>query len=85
MILKSHARVVPIYFPGQNSRWFQIANKISITIRQGLLLHEIAHSMKKPQKPVIGPMIDRDEINPWLKDPRGFMNNLRERTLSLRE
>lgn len=85
MILKSRAKVVPIYFPGQNSRWFQIANKISVTIRQGLLLHEIAHAMKKPQKPVIGSVIDRDEIDPWLKDPRGFMSNLREKTLALRE
>ena len=28
MILKSKAKVVPVYFPGQNSRWFQIANKL---------------------------------------------------------
>lgn len=84
MILKSNATVVPIYFPGQNSRWFQMANKISVTIRQGLLLHEIAFAMKKPQKPVIGHPIGRDEIEPWAHDPRGFMENLRKRTLSLR-
>lgn len=85
MILKSDAKVVPIFFPGQNSRWFQWANKVSITIRQGLLLHEIAHAMKKPQKPVIGPAIDRDGIEPWQKDPRGFMAHLRDLTLSLRQ
>jgi len=85
MILKSQARVVPIYFPGQNSRWFQIANKVSITVRQGLLLHEIAYAMNKAQKPVIGQPIERAEIDPWAKDPRGFMAHLRKTTLGLRE
>jgi len=83
MILKSQARVVPIFFPGQNSRWFHIANKLSVTVRQGLLLHEIAYTMNKPQKPVIGPAIARDEIDPWAKDPRGFMQYLRNKTLNL--
>ena len=85
MILKSRARVVPIYFPGQNSRAFQIANKLSITLRQGLLLHEIAHAMDKPQKPVIGRPLERAEIDPWMKDPRGFMAHLRDLTLALKE
>lgn len=85
MILKSKARIVPIYFPGQNSRWFQMANQFSITVRQGLLLHEIAHAMDKPQKPVIGSAIDRDQIDPWLNDPRGFMAYLRETVLGLKE
>lgn len=85
MILKSDAKIVPIFFPGQNSRWFQWANKISDSMRQGLLLHEIAYAMKKPQKPVIGPPIDRDQIEPWQSDPRGFMAHLRDMTLALRE
>lgn len=85
MILKSDAKVVPIFFPGQNSRWFQIANHLSLTIRQGLLLHEIVHAMKKPQKPVIGEVIGREEVAPWQGNPRGFMAHLRDRTLALRE
>src|SRR6056297_3374093 len=40
MIRRSGARVVPIFFPGSNSRWYQMANRISATLRQGLLLHE---------------------------------------------
>lgn len=85
MILKSRAQVVPIFFPGQNSRWFQIANHLSLTIRQGLLLHEIVHAMDKPQKPVIGTPVGRGEIDVWQANPRGFMAHLRERTLALRE
>ncbi|PWE32537.1 acyltransferase [Maritimibacter sp. 55A14] len=85
MILKSDAKIVPIFFPGQNSRWFQIANKLSLTVRQGLLLHEIVHAMKKPQKPVIGEALDRDSVKAWQGNPRGFMAHLREHTLGLRE
>lgn len=84
MILKSETKVVPIFFPGQNSRWFQMANKFSITVRQGLLLHEIVYAMKKPQSPKVGHPIDRDEIDPWLENPRGFMAHLRDLTLALR-
>lgn len=83
MILRSAARVVPIYFPGQNSRWFQIANRISPTLRQGLLLHEVAHALNRPQSPVIGAPIGRPEIEPWGANPRGFMAWLREQTLAL--
>lgn len=85
MILKSKAQVLPIFFPGQNSRWFQIANKLSITIRQGLLLHEIAHAIGKPQKPEIGEPIGREVIDKWTDDPRGFMAFLRDTTLALRK
>jgi len=54
MIRRSGATVVPMRFPGQNSRAYQIANKISPMLRQGLLLHEIVHSCNKPQGPVVG-------------------------------
>ncbi|HBT01967.1 MAG TPA: acyltransferase, partial [Citreicella sp.] len=40
MIQRSGATVVPVYFPGQNSRAYQLANRISPTLRQGLLIHE---------------------------------------------
>lgn len=85
MILKSRAKVVPIRFPGQNSRWFQMANQFSVTVRQGLLLHEINHARRKPQSPKIGTPVERSEIDPWMNDPRGFMAQLRELTLALKD
>ncbi|MCF2905725.1 lysophospholipid acyltransferase family protein [Octadecabacter sp. CECT 8868] len=85
MIKRSGATVVPCYFPGFNSRWYQIANKISGTLRQGLLIHEIAHAFDKPQKPVIGAPIPPEEVAERSKDPRAFMAWLREHTLSLKE
>lgn len=83
MILKSDAVVLPIRFPGQNSRWYQWANRISPTLRQGLLLHEVAYALNKPQAPIIGSPFDREQIAQWSSNPRGFMSWLRETTLAL--
>ncbi|MEL0121641.1 MAG: lysophospholipid acyltransferase family protein [Paracoccaceae bacterium] len=84
MIQRSNAEVLPIFFPGSNSRLYQIANQISATLRQGLLLYEIAHAFNKPQSPVIGHVISRDKISKWSDNPRGFMSWLRDETLRLR-
>ncbi len=83
MIRRSGAQVVPIYFPGANSRWYQMANCISATLRQGLLLHEVVKSCNKPQKPVVGKPITEERLKMLETDPRGFMTWLREHTLSL--
>ncbi|WP_171102825.1 lysophospholipid acyltransferase family protein [Ruegeria sp. HKCCD7255] len=83
MIRRSGARVVPIFFPGSNSRWYQIANRLSPILRQGLLLHEIVRSCNKPQSPVIGDPISDQDLELLERDPRGFMGWLRNHTLSL--
>ncbi|WP_306113167.1 MULTISPECIES: lysophospholipid acyltransferase family protein [unclassified Roseovarius] len=83
MIRRSGAQVVPIYFPGANSRWYQMANRISATLRQGLLLHEVVKSCNRPQKPVVGKPITEERLKMLETDPRGFMTWLREHTLSL--
>jgi putative hemolysin len=85
MIRRSGARVVPIFFPGSNSRWYQIANRISATLRQSLLLHEIVHSCNKPQKPIVGQPLTDAQMERLSSDPRGFMAWLREHTLSLED
>ncbi|MFC6758728.1 lysophospholipid acyltransferase family protein [Sulfitobacter porphyrae] len=84
MIRRSGAAVVPMKFPGQNSRAYQIANQISPMLRQGLLLHEIVHSCNKPQGPIVGHPIDQAEIDRYADDPRGFMAWLRAHTLALK-
>lgn len=83
MILKSGAAVVPIFFPGANSRAYQIAAQISPTLRQGLLIHEVVHSLNRPQAPIVGRPVARDILEAWGADPRGFMQWLRAHTLSL--
>jgi putative hemolysin len=83
MIRRSGATVVPVFFPGANSRWYQIANRISATLRQGLLLHEVVHSCNHPQNPIVGAPVDVAQMEMLTSDPRGFMDWLRAHTLSL--
>ena len=83
LIQKSGANVLPIFFPGANSRIYQIANQISATLRQGLLIYEVVHAMNKPQKPLVGDLIKQNELSSWRDDPRGFMRWLRDKTLEL--
>lgn len=83
LIRRSGATVVPMKFPGQNSRAYQIANKVSPMLRQGLLLHEIVHSLNKPQGPIVGHPLDPEIVLRWKDDPRGFMAWLRDHTLAL--
>lgn len=84
MIRRSGAKVVPIFFPGSNSRWYQIANRISPTLRQALLLHEIVHSCNRPQGPIVGHPLTEAQMEKLTTDPRGFLAWLRDHTLSIR-
>ncbi len=83
MIRNSGATVVPCFFPGSNSRRYQIANQISATLRQGLLIHEIVHATGKPQAPIIGEPIASEEIKDRMAKPREFMAWLRDKTINL--
>lgn len=85
MIQRSGATVVPIKFHGQNSRAYQIANKISPVLRQGLLLHEIVAQGNTTQAPTIGAPIGPEETAKWKADPRGFMVWLRQKVMDLPE
>ena len=85
MIRRSGATVVPMKFPGQNSRAYQIANKLSPMLRQGLLLHEIVHSCNKPQGPIVGHPIAQEYIDKYADEPRAFMAWLRAQTLALKD
>ncbi|MEJ6395647.1 lysophospholipid acyltransferase family protein [Gymnodinialimonas sp. 2305UL16-5] len=85
MIRTSGATIVPCFFTGSNSRAYQIANRISPVIRQGLLIHEVVNSFDKPQAPIIGKPIQPEEWHDRIGKPREFMAWLRERTLSLKD
>ncbi|MEQ8896516.1 MAG: lysophospholipid acyltransferase family protein [Roseovarius sp.] len=85
MIRRSGATVVPIFFPGSNSRVYQAANRISATLRQSFLLHEVVKSCNHPQRPVVGKPLDAEQMKMLQSDPRGFMAWLRDHTLKLGE
>ena len=83
MIRRSGAKVVPIHFRGHNSRLYQIANRLSATLRQAMLLHEVVYVCNKPHGPVIGEVLTDAQMEPLARDPRGFIAWLRAHTLSL--
>lgn len=85
LIQRSGAAVVPIHFPGQNSRYYQIANRVSATLRQGLLINEVIHACGKPQKPIIGEPISPEVIQNFNGRGREFMVELRRITMALGE
>ena len=83
LIFRSGATVLPVRFPGQNSRYYQIACNVSATLRQSLLLYEVRHALNKPQRPHVGTPIAPGEVTGWAGNPRGFMAWLRAQTLDL--
>ncbi len=83
MIQRSGAAVLPVRFAGQNSRAYQIAARLSATLRQGLLLHEVVHATGRPQDPIVGQVLPPAELRAWANDPRGMMAWLRATTLAL--
>jgi len=83
LIRKSGATVVPMFFEGSNSRAYQMANQVSATLRQGLLIHEIARAVNKPMAPIIGAPFAANEVNDRIVDTRKFMAWLRDTTLNL--
>jgi putative hemolysin len=83
LIRVSRATVVPVFFPGRNGRAYQLANRISPTLRQGLLLHEVVAAMDRPQAPVVGEPIPPEALAERWADPRALMAWLRDRALAL--
>lgn len=79
----SGATVVPVFFPGANSRAYQVAACVSAVLRQGLLLHEVARAMDRPQAPVVGEPIPPEALAGRWHEPRAVMAWLREQTLAL--
>jgi putative hemolysin len=85
MVRASGATIVPMKFEGQNSRAYMIANLISATLRQGLLLYEIKRCLNRPSRPFIGEPIPAGILRQWDGNPRGFLAWLRAHTLALSE
>lgn len=45
LVQEGRASVVPVFFEGQNSRLFQWASRVSMTLRLSLLFHEVVNKM----------------------------------------
>jgi len=82
MIVQGKAPVVPVFFAGQNSRLFQIASHVSMTLRLSLLFKEVHDRIGSGLTLRIGKRIPYEDLKA-ISDRKKLMEFLRERTYAL--
>jgi putative hemolysin len=82
LIQRARATVTPIYFGGQNSRLFQIASHLSLTLRLSLIFHEVKSRIGTALPVAIGAPIPFAEIA-HIKDRQKLADDLMARTYAL--
>jgi len=82
MIVQGKAPVVPVYFDGQNSRLFQIASHISMTLRLSLLFKEVHDRIGEKLAVRIGKRIPYETLKGF-SDRKELMAFLRDQTYAL--
>ena len=82
LIAQAKAPVAPVYFAGQNSRLFQLASHVSMTLRLSLLFKEV-HDMIGSEMPVrLGDVIPYGLLSA-ISDRHKFMDHLKSTTYAL--
>jgi putative hemolysin len=81
LIVAAKAPVVPVYFAGQNSRLFQIASHISVTLRLSLFFKEVYDKIGSEIQVRIGDVIPYKELEKL--DRTKLMEHLRKATYAL--
>lgn len=81
LIAAAKTPVVPVYFAGQNSRLFQIASHISVTLRLSLFFKEVYDKIGSELRVQIGEVIPYSELENL--DRMKLMEHLRRKTYEL--
>ena len=82
LVRGARATVVPVHFSGHNSRLFQLASHLSLTLRLSLLFRETARRIGTRLDVAVGAPIPFEELEP-LSDKAEFIAELRRRTYQL--
>ncbi|MDP9137536.1 MAG: lysophospholipid acyltransferase family protein [Pseudomonadota bacterium] len=82
LIGMSRATVIPVYFVGQNSRLFQLASHLSMTLRLSLVFRETARRIGTALEVRVGRPIPYAELSGFA-DRRELVGELRRRTFAL--
>lgn len=82
LVRKRKVPVVPVYVDGHNSRLFQLASQVSLTLRLSLLLHETLRKTGERLTVRLGHPIPYDALAP-LGDRQALARYLRTVTLGL--
>jgi len=83
MVAKSGATVVPIFFEGHNSRLFQVASHVHVTLRMALLIKEFKKRVDSPVRLVVGRPLEAAKLSQYATDPKSMMDFLRQQTYAL--
>ncbi|HEY4264600.1 MAG TPA: lysophospholipid acyltransferase family protein [Micropepsaceae bacterium] len=81
LIVSAKAPVIPVYFAGQNSRLFQVASHISMTLRLSLFFKEVYDKIGSEIHVRIGGLIPYKELEHL--DRKDLMEHLRKATYAL--
>jgi putative hemolysin len=82
LIQRSNATVAPIWFGGQNSRLFQIASHVSLTLRLSLIFHEVKTRIGTCLPVAVGSPIPFASIAA-IRDRQALADELRTRVYAL--
>jgi putative hemolysin len=83
LVARSGATVVPLFFEGHNSRFFQIASHLNYTLRMSLLMREFRVKTGRPVRMAIGKAISPAELAQFRAKPKEMMDFLRAATYQL--
>jgi len=83
MVARSKANVVPMFFEGHNSRLFQVASHLHVTLRMALLIKEFKARVDEPVRLAIGTPIPREQLDRHARDTKAMMDFLRAQTYAL--
>ena len=79
---KTNSSVLPIFFEGGNSQLFHIANKLGLTFKYALMMHELKRKIGSTVKVHIGDVIDSEKIA-YIGDLKKITKYIRNKTYSL--
>jgi len=82
LISQAKAPVAPFYFAGQNSRLFQLASHISMTLRLSLLFKEVHDRIGSEILVRVGDVVPYDKLG-QIEDRHEFMDQLKRMTYAL--
>ena len=82
LILKTKSPVLPIFFDGQNSQWYHVANKLGLTFRYSLCMYELRRKIGDNIYMYFGSLISYDHLA-TIGDIKEITHYLRSVTYSL--
>ena len=77
LALRNHSSILPMFFEGQNSQFFHIANKLGQTFRYSLMMYELKRKISQTIDLHIGETISENQIREIgnLKEITNFIRN----------